>query len=90
MGSPTPVFEGLAQAGEVALFVRQFGVAGPRLVLLHGEQDMRFPVSVARQLHQAVPQSQLVVLPETGHLAHIERTDDWNNAVRAFLQATAP
>jgi pimeloyl-ACP methyl ester carboxylesterase len=61
---------------------------GLPVLILHGEQDMRFPVSVARKLHRAVPQSQLVVLPETGHLAHIERTGDWNNAVRAFLHTT--
>ncbi len=61
---------------------------GSPVMILHGEQDMRFPVSVARRLHQAAPQSQLVVLPQAGHLAHIERTADWNSAVRAFLQAT--
>jgi pimeloyl-ACP methyl ester carboxylesterase len=51
---------------------------------------MRFPVSVARRLHQAAPHSQLAVLPATGHLAHIERTDEWNAAVWAFFQNTAP
>jgi pimeloyl-ACP methyl ester carboxylesterase len=60
------------------------------VLILHGEQDMRFPVSVALRLHQAVPHSQLAVLPATGHLAHIERTDAWNAAVWAFFQNTAP
>lgn len=55
------------------------------LLILHGAQDMRFPVSVAHRLHAAVPQSQLVVLADTGHLAHIERPDAWNAAVSAFL-----
>jgi pimeloyl-ACP methyl ester carboxylesterase len=62
---------------------------GLPVLILHGEQDMRFPVSVARRLHQAIPRSRLAVLPETGHLAHIESTDDWNSAVSAFLQTTA-
>lgn len=58
---------------------------GRPLLILHGAEDMRFPVSVARRLHQAVPRSQLVVLPATGHLAHIERTGAWNAAVDAFV-----
>lgn len=55
------------------------------VLILHGEQDMRFPVSVARRLHQALPQSRLVVLPATGHLAHIEAAGPWHAAIQTFL-----
>jgi len=66
---------------------------GLPVLLLHGEQDMRFPVSVARRLHARLPRSELVVLPGVGHLAHIEATDAWNAAVLRFMMqgsAAAP
>lgn len=58
-------------------------------LILHGEKDMRFPVSVAHRLHKAVPQSELVVLPRTGHMAHVEAPLAWRAAVRAFVRQTA-
>lgn len=53
-------------------------------LILHGEQDLRFPVEVAQRLHANVPQSVLQVLAECGHLAHIEQTEAWNRAVDQF------
>lgn len=54
-------------------------------LILHGDKDMRFPVSVALRLARHVPRAQLTILPQTGHLAHIEATDAWNAAVIAFV-----
>src|SRR5437660_3431014 len=36
---PQPTFEGLLQLPGVALFVRQFGTAGPPVILIHGGPD---------------------------------------------------
>jgi proline-specific peptidase len=58
---------------------------GLPVLVLHGEKDMCFPVSVADRLHAAVPQSKLVVIPRAGHMAHIEATEAWNAAVLAFV-----
>jgi proline-specific peptidase len=54
------------------------------VLILHGEQDLRFPVEVAQRLYANVPQSVLQVLAECGHLAHIEQTEAWNRAVYQF------
>jgi pimeloyl-ACP methyl ester carboxylesterase len=54
-------------------------------LIVHGEKDMRFPISVARRLHAEVPHSQLEVLARTGHMAQIEAPREWIAAVRRFL-----
>jgi pimeloyl-ACP methyl ester carboxylesterase len=55
-------------------------------LLLHGDQDARSPLSVARELHAAIPASRLVVLPGVGHLSNLEGADRFDAEVRAFLQ----
>ena len=62
-------------------------IAVPTL-LLWGEQDVRSPVeSVARPLHDAIPDSELVVIPDAGHMSNLERPAEFNEAVRAFCSA---
>ena len=37
-----------------------------------GEEDYATPVAMARQLHEAIPQSTLTILPRARHLTPIE------------------
>lgn len=55
------------------------------ICILHGENDLVFPVEIATRLHSALPSSQLHILASTGHLAHMEATEAWNSAVGNFL-----
>ncbi|MFF0343499.1 alpha/beta fold hydrolase [Kribbella sp. NPDC004875] len=57
------------------------------VLILHGEQDMGFPVQVAHRLHVAVPGSQLAVIPGTAHMCHFEQPATWANHIAAFLNA---
>jgi pimeloyl-ACP methyl ester carboxylesterase len=41
-------------------------------LLLYGAEDVRAPLSVARDLEASIRPSTLVVLPDTGHVANIE------------------
>lgn len=69
--------------------VRLTDLAIPVLIL-HGEKDMCFPVSVAHRLYRHIshlPQTQLVTIPMTGHFAHIEANDTWNAVVLRFVQS---
>lgn len=59
---------------------------GPVLIL-HGAQDMGFPVQVAQRLHQAVPTTRLRVIDQAGHMAHFDQPDAWSSAVLDFLGA---
>lgn len=56
-------------------------------LLLYGELDRRSPLAVAQELRAAIPGSQLVVLPEAAHVCNVERSDEFDSAVRDFLRA---
>lgn len=69
-------------------YARVLAEHGTPLLIVHGDKDMRFPVSAARRLHDAVPGSELVVLRRVGHMAHIEASGAWCHAVRTFILRT--
>ncbi len=54
-------------------------------LLIYGDTDVRAPLSVAEDLHQAIAGSTLVVLPDTGHVCNIEAPEQFNAALRTFL-----
>jgi pimeloyl-ACP methyl ester carboxylesterase len=64
-------------------------IAVPTL-LLWGELDARSPLSVARQHEEAIPDTELVVIPDCGHVSNLERPEQFNEAVRAFCRAHSP
>lgn len=68
-----------------ANYAERFQALGTPLLILHGEKDMGFPVAVAKRLAEQVPGAVLTILPQTGHLAHIEATEAWNAALLHFL-----
>ncbi|HVF07569.1 MAG TPA: alpha/beta hydrolase [Actinomycetota bacterium] len=55
-------------------------------LLLYGEEDARSPLPVAEAMHRAIPESELVILPEVGHMSNLEAPDRFNRAVRRFLE----
>lgn len=58
---------------------------GVPTLLVYGDKDVRAPLDVAEELHEAIPTSALVVLPGIGHLINIEAAERFNAEVRAFL-----
>ena len=54
-------------------------------LLIWGEQDVRSPLSVARQFEHAIPATKLVVIPDCGHVSNLEQPERVNEAVREFL-----
>ena len=54
-------------------------------LLLWGDGDRRSPLSVAEQLHAAIPGSELRMIPGAGHVSNMEKPDDFNANVRRFL-----
>ncbi len=59
-------------------------VARPTLVVV-GEHDRTTTPRAARVLHEGIPNSQLVVVPDAGHLSFVEQNDAYIAAVRGFL-----
>jgi pimeloyl-ACP methyl ester carboxylesterase len=64
-------------------------IAVPTL-LLWGDQDARSPLGVAHELQQAIPSSELVVIPGAGHVSNLEQPEAFNDAVRRFCRAHPP
>jgi len=56
-------------------------------LLLYGDTDRRSPLHVARDLHDRIAGSTLVVLPNVGHAGNMEAPAAFNTAVRTFLHA---
>ncbi|MFG2359742.1 alpha/beta fold hydrolase [Streptomyces sp. NPDC048521] len=61
-------------------------ITTPALVLA-GRQDFICGPRWARLLHEAMPAAELSILEDTGHLAHIERPEQFSASVLAFLRS---
>jgi pimeloyl-ACP methyl ester carboxylesterase len=59
-------------------------------LLIWGEKDVRSPLGVAHQFQQAIPDAELVVIPDCGHVSNLECPEKFNAAVRAFCRAHSP
>jgi pimeloyl-ACP methyl ester carboxylesterase len=53
--------------------------------IIVGDEDVLTPVNDSRQMHAAAHGSELVVMPQTGHLSNLERPDLFNQIVHGFL-----
>jgi len=56
-------------------------------LLLWGEADRRSPLRIAEQLRDRIPASELIVIPDAGHVANMEQPDVFNAQVRRFCSA---
>jgi pimeloyl-ACP methyl ester carboxylesterase len=59
-------------------------ITHPTLVLV-GENDRLTPPKYSQRLAEAIAGSRLVVLPGAGHMAHVERHREFNQAVLEFM-----
>lgn len=56
------------------------------VLIIHGAEDKLIPVSEAELMYKAIPDAQLVVIPDAGHLPNLEQPDIFNDAVIDFLE----
>jgi pimeloyl-ACP methyl ester carboxylesterase len=54
-------------------------------LIIHGQDDQLIPVSEAQAMLAAMPEADLVIIPEAGHLPNLEQANEFNDAVRDFL-----
>lgn len=58
---------------------------GVPTLLLYGDEDVRSPLEVAREMEAAIPTSRLVILESVGHVSSIEAPERFNAELRDFL-----
>jgi len=58
----------------------------PTLVMV-GEDDQIIPRSEAEGMHARISNSQLLLLPQAGHLLNLEQPELFNDAVRSFINS---
>jgi pimeloyl-ACP methyl ester carboxylesterase len=57
-------------------------------LILWGRQDKIVPAKVGEKLHQALPNSQLVIIDRCGHIPHEEKPEEAINIISNFLQTS--
>jgi pimeloyl-ACP methyl ester carboxylesterase len=55
-------------------------------LLLYGERDQRSPLNIAAELHDRIPNSELLVIPGAGHMSNYDDDVRFNDAVLTFLR----
>lgn len=64
-------------------------VTKPTLIVV-GEHDRTTTPRAARILHGGIVASELVIIPDAGHISFVEQTDIYLDAVRRFLDGVRP
>jgi len=57
----------------------------PTLIVV-GADDKATPVESARRMHEAISGSEMVTIPDAGHVANLEQPERFNTAVLQFLR----
>jgi pimeloyl-ACP methyl ester carboxylesterase len=73
------------QKGEPKLTVRLPEIRKPACVIVGG-QDILTPVSVSKQIADAIPGAELHVIPECGHITFTEKPAETAGVIRRFLE----
>ncbi len=55
-------------------------------LIIHGNDDQIIPLEEVETMHNAIPKSKLVILPDAGHLLNLEQPELFNNTLKMFLQ----
>lgn len=71
--------------GQRVVVLDQLGSLNMPSLVVWGERDRLFPVAQARSAAARLPRGQLAVIPDCGHLPHVEQPDLFRETVGAFL-----
>jgi len=56
-------------------------------IIMHGNDDQLIPIQAAEDMHNAIQNSRLLIIPEAGHLLNLEQPQVFNQTVREFLRS---
>ena len=87
--TPVAGFAGSCQAiPTINVTHRLKDIPCPTLIIV-GEQDPGTPVAMAREIHEAKPGSELVIIQSAAHLSNVEQPQAFNAALLGFLERAA-
>jgi pimeloyl-ACP methyl ester carboxylesterase len=58
------------------------------ILIVWGAKDVGVPLAAGEELHAKLPQSELTVFPDAGHMVAEEQADDFNRRLIQFLSTT--
>lgn len=53
--------------------------------MIYGDLDVRSPREVWEPIHEAIPNSKLIVIPAVGHMVDMQAPERCNAEIRVFL-----
>ena len=87
--TPVPGYVGCCHAiPNIDVTARLKEIKSPALVIC-GADDPATPPALAREIHDNLPGSKLVLIPQAAHLANIEQPEAFNRALADFLSGPA-
>ncbi len=72
---------------DTAVFEPLLGSVEVPVRIVWGEHDAWLPPSIAERLHETIPNSDLRILPETGHFAMEDSPEEVSKALEEFFEA---
>ena len=60
---------------------------GVPTLVLWGDDDRRSPMNIAEQLRDAIPDAELAIIANAGHVSNMEQPEEFNARVRRFCQS---
>lgn len=76
--------------GQREVVLDRLAALGMPTLVLWGVDDRIVPVQHGRRAVEQLPRGQLALIPDCGHIPHVERPTRWLAAVRPFLDTLAP
>jgi 3-oxoadipate enol-lactonase len=84
-GTPPQGYAGCCHAIPRIDLTRRLSSLDCPVQVIVGEQDVGTPVAMAREIHEAAPGSELVIIPNASHLSNLEQPEAFNRALLDFL-----
>ena len=56
-------------------------------LLVWGDDDRRSPMNIAEQFREAIPNAELAIIANAGHLSNLEQPEKFNAQVSRFCRA---
>ncbi len=65
--------------------IEQLGRISHRTLIIWGKEEKFFPLSHAETAQRIMPNAQLYIIPEAGHITFFDQPDIFNNVLKQFL-----